>query len=377
MPHLFDSYTLKDVRLRNRIAVAPMSQYSAVDGVVNDWHLVNLGARAAGGAGLAIAEASAVVPEGRITSGCAGLWRDDHIEPWKRVADFVRAQGTVPGIQLAHAGRKASAQPPWKGGTHLDADDSSAWEPVGPSARAYGGKLPRGPRELSRDELAALPGRFAEAAERARHAGFDWLELHFAHGYLVNSFLSPLANHRDDDYGGSFDNRCRLALEIFDAVRAVWSENLPLTVRLGVCDFDEAGQTLEEGIELARRLKDAGMDLLDVSLSLNQEDSSGVPWGPGFMLPVAERIRREVDIPVAVGWMIDDPKMADEAIHRGQTDLFIPARPILADPHWPYHAAQALGREAPETLLPDQYAAWLKASQAAGRPSARAESATG
>jgi 2,4-dienoyl-CoA reductase-like NADH-dependent reductase (Old Yellow Enzyme family) len=364
MPNLFDPYTLKSVTLRNRIAVSPMCQYSAVDGVVNDWHLVNLGARASGGAGLAVAEATAVAPEGRITQGCAGLWNDAQMEAWSRVARFVRERGAVPGIQLAHAGRKASANRPWEGDDHFAADDPRAWEIVGPSAIAFGAHLSRTPRALSVEEIQQLTRQFADAARRALTAGFQWLNLHFAHGYLAASFLSPLANRRSDAYGGSFENRARFALETFSAVRAVWPEQLPLTVRLGVVDFVDGGVPLEEGIALARRLHAAGADLIDVSLALNSPDVSGVPWGTGFMLPIARRVREEARVPVSVGWMIEQPKEADRAIREGDIDLFIPAHALLAEPSWPYRAASELGLPAPQSVLPPQYAAWLKPRKA-------------
>ncbi|MGQ0620321.1 MAG: NADH:flavin oxidoreductase/NADH oxidase [Panacagrimonas sp.] len=360
MPGLFDTYTLKSVTLRNRIAVSPMCQYSAVDGVVNDWHLVNLGARASGGAALAVAEATAVAPEGRITQGCAGLWNDAQAEAWSRVARFVAERGAVPGIQLAHAGRKASANRPWEGDDHLAANDPRAWEILGPSALAFGGNLPRVPRAMTLDDIQRGQQQFADAAKRAHAVGFQWLNLHFAHGYLANSFMSPLANRREDAYGGSFDHRSRFALETFKAVRAVWPENLPLTVRLGVRDFVEGGLTLEEGIELSRRLHAAGADLIDVSIALNSVDVSGVPWGPSFMVPVARRVREEAGVPVSVGWMIDSPQEADRIIRDGSVDLFTSARAILAEPSWPYRAASELGIETPQDVLPTQYASWLK-----------------
>ena len=360
MPGLFDTYTLKSVTLRNRIAVSPMCQYSAVDGVVNDWHLVHLGARASGGASVVVAEATAVAPEGRITPGCAGLWNEPQLKAWSKVARFVCERGAVPGIQLAHAGRKASANRPWEGDNHLAPDDPRAWEIFGPSGIAFGGNLPRVPRAMSLDDIRRVQRQFADAAKRAQAAGFKWLNLHFAHGYLANSFLSPLANQRTDAYGGSFDNRARFALETFATVRAAWPENLPLSVRLGVKDFVDGGLTLEEGIELSRRLHAAGADLIDVSLALNSTDVSGVPWGPGFMVPVARRVREEAGVPVSVGWMIDSPQEADRIIRDGSVDLFTSARAILAEPSWPYRAAMELGVDAPYSVLPDQYAAWLK-----------------
>lgn len=361
MPGLFDTYTLKGVTLRNRIAVSPMCQYSAVDGVVNDWHLVNLGARASGGAGLAVAEATTVAPEGRITQGCAGLWNDTQAEAWSKVARFVRERGAVPGIQLAHAGRKGSANRPWEGSNHLDATDPRAWEIVGPSALAFGGAtLPRVPRAMSVDEIQRVQQQFADAAKRALAAGFQWLNLHFAHGYLANSFMSPIANRREDAYGGSFANRARFALETLAAVRKIWPEGLPLTVKLGVQDFVPGGFTLEEGIALSQQLREQGADLIDVSLALNSPDVSAVPWGPGFMAPVARRVREEAGVPVSVGWMIDSPKEADRIIRDGSVDLFTSARAILAEPSWPYRAASELGVETPQDVLPTQYAVWLK-----------------
>lgn len=365
MPGLFDPYSLRSLTLRNRIVVSPMCQYSAVDGVVNDWHLVNLGARASGGASMAIAEATAVLPEGRITPGCAGLWNDAQAQAWSRVARFVRERGAVPAIQLAHAGRKASANRPWEGDDHLAPDDPRGWQTLAPSAVAFGGNLPRLPRALSVDEIAALPGAFAAAAKRAHAAGFDCVQLHFAHGYLVNSFLSPLSNHRTDAHGGSFDNRVRLACEIVRAVRAAWPDALPLSVRLGAIEYVSGGFTLEEGIELSRRFRDLGVDLLDVSLSLTTPDVSGVPWAPGFMAPVARQVRDATGMPVAVGWMIDDPRQADRLIREGDADLFMPARALLAEPHWPYRAARELGLATPHDVLPPQYAAWLKRRTAA------------
>ena len=359
MPALFDPYSIKDVRLRNRIAVSPMCQYSAVDGVVGDWHLVNLGSRAVGGAGLVIAEATAVSPEGRITQGCAGLWNDEQAQAWSRVARFVESQGAVPGIQLAHAGRKASANRPWEGDDHLAPDSPSAWQPVGPSALAFGGNLPVTPRELSTDDIHQLCVQFAQAAQRALDAGFRWLELHFAHGYLVNSFLSPIANHRNDAYGGSLENRSRLAEQVLDAVRKVWPQRYPLAVRIGIQDYEDAGLPLEEGIEVVRRLKARGLDMVDVSIGVNSPDVSNVPWGPSFMVPSAKRVRDAVQLPVGVGWMIESAKEADTVIREASADIIFLARPELRDPYWPYHAAAELQHKQCEQILPIQYSAWL------------------
>ena len=359
-PRLFTELRLRDVRLRNRIAVSPVCQYAATDGVPNAWHLVHLGARAAGGAGLVIAEATAVSPEGRITRGCTGLWNDEQTAAWRPIAALVKENGAVPGIQLGHAGRKASANRPWEGADHLAPDDRRAWAPRGPSARAFGAELARVPRAMTRDEIHAAQQDFVSAAVRAADAGFEWLELHFAHGYLAQSFFSPIANARDDDYGGSYENRARFLVETFDAVRAVWPERHPLTIRLGVSDFVDGSHTVEESIALVRSLKPRGLDLVDVSLAFDTPDVSGVPWGPVFMAPFARRFRAEADLPTAVGWQIDDADRAEATLAAGDADLIFFARRSLDDPHFPYHAAKALDLERPEDILPPRYAHWLR-----------------
>lgn len=338
-----------------------MCQYSAVDGVPNEWHRVHLGALATGGASLVIAEATAVSPEGRITPGCTGLWNDAQAEAFAPIVQFIEKHGVVPGIQIAHAGRKASANKPWEGDNHIDAGHPDAWEPIAPSAVAFGAHLPRVPREMTVDDIARVREAFAASAGRALEAGFKWLELHFAHGYLGQSFFSPLANKRTDEYGGSFRNRARFLLETLAAVRRVWPENLPLTARLGTIDYVEGEQPMEESIELIRLMKAEGLDLIDVSMGFNTPDVSGVPWGEhAFLGPVAQRIRKEVGIPAATSWNISDPQKTDELIRSEQVDLVLLGKGLLSDPHWPYHAAQALGVEMPQRLLPDQYAWWLK-----------------
>jgi len=358
---LYAPFKLKDIQLENRIAVSPMCQYSAKEGMPDTWHLVHLGARAIGGAGLVVAEATAVSPEGRITPGCTGLWSDEQAAAWQPIARFIESQGSVPGIQLAHAGRKASASRPWQGDAHLPADDPDAWQPIAPSANAFGGKLPRAPQPMTLADIRRVRDDFVSATERAVRAGFQWLVLHFAHGYLAQSFFSPLANQRQDEYGGSFENRARFLLETFDAVRAVWPERYPLTVRLGVIDYVDGEQPLEESIELLRLLKARGLDLVDVSMGFNTPDVSRVPWSQeAFLAPVAARIRTSTGLPTATSWNIRDPKHADQLIANEQLDLVMLAKSILADPHWVYHAAKTLGRTAPETLLPDPYAFWLK-----------------
>jgi len=361
MPDLFSELVLKDVRLENRIAVSPMCQYSAEDGVPNDWHRVHLGGLAIGGAGLVVAEATAVSPEGRITPGCTGLWNDAQAEAFRPIARFIESQGSVPGIQVAHAGRKASANRPWEGDDHLPADHPEAWEPIAPSAVAWGNNLPRVPRAMTREDIVRVREAFASSARRALSAGFKWLELHFAHGYLGQSFFSPLANQRTDEYGGGFEGRTRFILETLAAVRAVWPERLPLTARLGVIDYVAGEQPLEESIELIRRMRSAGLDLIDVSMGFNTPDISQVPWREhGFLVPVAHRIRREAGIPVATSWNISDPRKADGFIRDEQVDVVMLGKALLNDPHWPYRAARALDRATPETLLPTQYGWWLK-----------------
>jgi 2,4-dienoyl-CoA reductase-like NADH-dependent reductase (Old Yellow Enzyme family) len=360
MPSLFDSFTVKDVTLRNRIAVSPMCQYSAVDGHANDWHLVHLGAHAIGGAGLVHVEATAVSPEGRITPGCTGIWSDAQAEKFAPIIKFLKAHGAVPAIQIAHAGRKASANRPWEGDNHMAPDDPRAWQPIAPSALAFGANLPRVPHEMSKAEIARVRGDFVAAAKRALAVGFEWLELHFAHGYLAQSFFSPLANKRTDEYGGSFENRSRFLVETFTAVREVWPARLPLAVRLGVSDFQDGSQPLEESIELVKRFKSLGLDVIDPSLGFNTPDISGVPWGPAFMVPIAERIRREADIATAAGWFINEPAQADGFIREGRADLVMLAHAMLSDPNWPYHAAKALGLADPQSVLPPPYAHWLK-----------------
>lgn len=359
MAGLFDEFRLKDAVLRNRIAVSPMCQYSSDNGFANDWHLVHLGSRAVGGAGLVVVEATAVSPEGRISPADGGIWLDDHVPPLARISYFLKEYGAVPGIQLAHAGRKASANRPWEGDDQIETGNGG-WDTIAPSAVPFGANLPKVPRAMTAEDITRIQTAFVAAAQRSLAAGFEWLELHFAHGYLAHQFYSPLANHRTDAYGGSFDNRIRFLLETFAAVRQVWPERLPLTARLSVTDWIDGGVTVEESIELVRRLKAAGLDLLDVSQGFVTPDISHVPWGPGFMIPMASRIRRETGIPTAVGWMITDPHQADEAVRDQHTDLVLLARQMLRDPYWPYHAAVKLGSEAAHTILPIQYARAVK-----------------
>lgn len=353
MPHLFEPFTLKSITLRNRIGISPMCQYSSEDGLATDWHLVHLGARAAGGAGLVIAEATAVSPEGRITAGDAGIWADRHVEPLARINRYVKSQGAVPGIQLAHAGRKASAARPWEGGAHL-ADDAGGWTPVAPSAIAFGGALDKIPHLLSADEIRSVQQDFVVATQRTLAAGYEWLELHGAHGYLAHEFLSPLSNQRTDHYGGNFDNRVRFVLELTRAVRAVWPDRLPLTVRLSCTDWVEGGWDLDQAVELSRRLKSAGVDLVDCS-SGGSVPHAKIPLAPGYQVPFAERIRREAAIATAAVGLITEAKQADEIVQSGRADLVLLARESLRDPNWPLQAARVLGH-AKIAAPPVQYA---------------------
>ncbi len=343
MPHLFDALTLRGVTLRNRIGVSPMCQYSSENGRATDWHLVHLGARAVGGAGLIICEATAVEPRGRITPGDAGLWCDDQIEPLARINRFLRAHGAVAGIQLAHAGRKASTARPWEGGGRVPAD-AGGWTPVAPSPIPFHEGDPP-PRELTTADLEEIRAAFVAAAQRALAAGYEWLELHAAHGYLMHSFHSPLSNRRTDAYGGSFENRIRFTVETAQAVRQVWPERLPLAVRLSCTDWCEGGWTLDESIELARRLRDEGVDLIDCS-SGGSTPHARVPLGPGFQVPLAEAVRRGAGVATAAVGLITEPQQADEIVRSGRADLVLVGRAALRNAHWALDAAKALGRAA-------------------------------
>ena len=351
MAHLFDPFSLRGVTLRNRVGVSPMCQYSSEDGFATDWHLVHLGARAVGGAGLVIAEASAVEPGGRISPQDLGIWSDAHVPMLSRIAAFVASQGAVAGIQIAHAGRKASTARPWDGGKPL-ASSKGGWQPVGPSAIAFDEGYPV-PDLLTRDDIRTIQGAFRAAAIRADAAGFEWLELHGAHGYLVHSFHSPLSNQRDDEYGGTFDNRVRFTLETVRAIRGVWPENRPLSVRLSCTDWVDGGWTINECVELARRLKGEGVDLIDCS-SGGGSPKQVIPVGAGFQVPFAEAIRQEAGIATAAVGMITQAMQADEIIRNGRADIVFLAREMLRDPYWAIHAAQTL-RYKGQLPVPPQY----------------------
>jgi len=353
MPHLFEPLKIRSVTLRNRIGVSPMCQYSSKEGVAGDWHFVHLGSFAVGGAGLVIAEATAVAPEGRITPGCAGIWNDGQIEPLARINRFIASHGAVPGLQIAHAGRKASAALPQRGGAHL-ADDVGGWPTVAPSAVAFGGDLGKVPREATEADILRIQGDFAAAARRARAAGYAWLEIHAAHGYLAHEFLSPMSNRRTDRYGGSFENRIRFVVETARAVRAAWPEDLPLAVRLSCTDWVPGGWDIDQSVELARRLKAGGVDLIDCSSGGNVPNVK-IPLVPGYQVPLAERIRREAGIATAAVGLITEPAQADEIVRSGRSDLVLLGREMLRNPRWPYHAARVLGRS-PDLPPPIQYA---------------------
>lgn len=352
---LFTPYSQRSLVLRNRIVIAPMCQYSATDGIPDDWHLVHLGSRAVGGAGLVIAEATAISPEGRISPGDVGLWSEAHQAAWQPITRFIKANGAVAGVQLAHAGRKASAQRPWEGGGPLAAD-AGAWPTVAPSAVPFDQHW-HVPQALDQQGIAKVVADFRTAAVRALAAGFELVELHAAHGYLLHQFLSPLSNQRTDDYGGSFENRIRFLLETTRAVRAVWPDRLPLTVRLSCTDWVEGGWDIDQSVELARRLRAEGVDLVDCS-SGGGVATAKIPVGPNYQVPFAERIRREAGIATAAVGLITEPQQADEIIRAGKADLVLLARASLRDAYWPAHAARALG-QATSVPPPKQYArAW-------------------
>jgi 2,4-dienoyl-CoA reductase-like NADH-dependent reductase (Old Yellow Enzyme family) len=366
MPNLFDPFPLKGVTLRNRIAVSPMCQYSAVDGVPNEWHRGHLSGLARGGAGLLTVEATAVSPEGRITPGCTGLWNDKQAEAFQPLVANIVDAGAVPGIQIGHAGRKASANLPWEGDDHIPDGDPRGWQTTAPSAIAFGHGLPKVPRAMTKHDIVRVRQDFVAAAERARDLGFRWLVLHFAHGYLAQTFFSVHANQRTDEYGGSSENRGRFLVETLAAVRKVWPEDRPLAMRFGVIEFDGRDEeTLAESTALVKRCKREGLDFLDASIGFTTP-AAQIPWGPAFMAPVAARVRRETGVPTTTSWYISEPKQADDLIREDKLDLVTLGRPLLEDPHWPYAAARKLGHDkAAWSTLPAQYAHWLERYRAA------------
>jgi len=349
MPHLFDPLTLRSVTLANRLVVSPMCQYSSADGFSSDWHLVHLGSRAVGGASLVFTEATAVEPEGRISPQDLGLWKDAHVAGLARIVEFVHSQGALAGIQLAHAGRKGSTSRPWEGGGAV-AKAEGGWDPVGPTDIPFAPNYPT-PIALSTDRIARIVDAFRAAAVRARAAGFDVVEVHAAHGYLVHEFLSPLVNTRDDGYGGSFDNRARLAFEVVDAVRGVWPDSLPVFVRISSTDWKPGGWDVEQSVELAKKLRVRGVDLIDCSSGGAVADVR-IPIGPGYQVPFAERIRRDASMATGAVGLITTAAQANDIIAGGQADCVLIARELLRDPYFPLHAAAELGHAAP---WPAQY----------------------
>jgi 2,4-dienoyl-CoA reductase-like NADH-dependent reductase (Old Yellow Enzyme family) len=350
--HLFTPYTMRGITLRNRIVVSPMCQYSAAAGVANDWHLVHLGSRAIGGAGLIIAEATAVEARGRISPEDLGIWNDEQIAPLARLTAFQREHGAVPGVQLAHAGRKASTYRPWAGKQGAVAADDGGWDDViAASDVPFNATYPR-PRAMTRDDLAAVKEAFVAATHRSREAGFQFIELHAAHGYLLHTFLSPLSNERGDEYGGDLAGRMRFPLEVIDAVRAVWPEELPLGVRISATDWVAGGWTIEDSVVLARALRERGIDMVTAS-SGGVSTQQQITPGPGYQVPLAEQIRREAGIPTMAVGLITEPDQAEAILREGEADLIALARELLRSPYWPLQAANALGVD---LAWPDQYA---------------------
>ena len=365
LPLLFTPIELRSVRLPNRIVVSPMCQYSCTDGMLNDWHFVHLAKFAVGRAGLIFFEASAVTPDGRITHGDLGIWSDDHAEAMRRTVEFIKDQGSVPAIQIAHAGRKASMQRPWHGNGPMDHSDAARgevpWAVTGASAQA----LDEGwlvPSEASTADIAGIVDSFVAAARRAEHVGFEVLEIHGAHGYLIQSFLSPVSNKRSDAYGGDLSGRMRLALEVTEAVRAVWPEDKPLFFRISSVDGMDGGWELEDSVALAGALKGLGVDVIDCSSGGNTPKgatNSSIGRGLGFQVPFASRVRAEAEIMTqAVGLILDGPQ-AEAILQNGDADLIAIGREALDDPHWPLHQAQAMGLDARYDMWPEQYGWWL------------------
>jgi 2,4-dienoyl-CoA reductase-like NADH-dependent reductase (Old Yellow Enzyme family) len=352
---LFEPFKLRGLTLRNRIGVSPMCQYSAVEGVPQPWHLVHLGSRAVGGAGLVVAEATGVTAQGRISPGCTGLWNEAQAAAWAPITAFIKSQGAAPGIQLAHAGRKASDALPTGPKKGQLPDEEGGWQTLGPSALPFGGyERNRTPKAMDQGDIDGVREAFVAAAKRAQAAGFEYLQIHAAHGYLMHQFLSPLSNERTDQYGGSFENRARLLLDTVAAVRAVWPDQLPLAVRLSATDWAEGGWNLEESIKLATHLKKAGVDIIDVS-SGGLTPAQKISLGPGYQVPFASAIRENAGIPVSAVGLITDPAQADAIVMSEQADQVMLARAFLRDPYWAVNAAKSLGE--PETCkLPVQYA---------------------
>lgn len=351
MTHLFEPLTLRAATFRNRIWLAPMCQYSATDGLPNDWHLVHLGGFAIGGFGLVLTEATAITPDGRISPEDTGLWNDAQVAAWRRITDFIHARGTLAGVQLAHAGRKASTYRPGSPASGTIPADAGGWTTVAPSAVAFSGYT--APVQLTVEQIAQIPGDFAAAATRALVAGFDVVEIHAAHGYLLHQFLSPLSNLRTDAYGGSLENRSRLVLEVVDAVRAAWPADRPMFVRVSATDWTDGGLTVEETVAVAQQLAAHGVDLVDVSSGGNAP--AQIPVGPGYQVAAAGAVRTGARVPVSAVGLISTAEQAEKVLADGSADAILLARAALRDPHWPLRAAHELGVPAADAGWPRQY----------------------
>lgn len=349
MSSLFSPLKLRSITFRNRIFVSPMCQYSSQEGEPNAWHLVHLGSRAVGGAGLVMVEATAVSPEGRISPNDSGIWSDAHTEAFEPITRFIKEQGAVPGIQLAHAGRKGSCSFPWRGGGPLEIA-VGGWQPLAPSALPFDEGYPL-PRAITLDEMKEIETQFRSAARRARAAGFQVVELHMAHGYLLHEFLSPLVNKRGDDYGGSLENRLRFPLRVARAVREEWPDALPLFARISAVDWNAGGWDIAQSVLLAKQLKEIGVDLVDCSSGFAVPNEK-IPFGPGFQVPFAARIRAEAGVATGAVGFITEPIQAEQIVATGQADVVLLGRQMLRDPYWPLHAAKALNVYIP---WPNQY----------------------
>ncbi len=360
MAHLFEPLTIRSVTFPNRVFVSPMCEYSSSDGFANDWHFVHLGSRAVGGAGLVFAEATAVTVDGRISPQDLGIWKDDHVAMLSRIVGFVHEQGSIAGIQLAHAGRKASTYRPWSGHGTISEAEGGWTNVIAPTAIAYAGDYPL-PREMSKQDIAATVDAFRAAASRAHAAGFRVIEIHAAHGYLLHEFLSPLSNHRADEYGGSFENRTRLLREVVTAIRRVWPESLPLFTRISATDWAEGGWDIDQSVELARQLAVLGVDLIDCSSGGNVAGAK-VPVGPGYQTRFAERIRRDAGVLSGTVGLITSATQAEHIVGSGQADAVLIARELLRDPYFPMRAARELGQE---ITWPAQY---LRAAPPGAKP---------
>jgi 2,4-dienoyl-CoA reductase-like NADH-dependent reductase (Old Yellow Enzyme family) len=343
MANLFSSISIKNVTFKNRIVVSPMCQYSSIDGFANDWHLVHLGGFAVGGAALIITEANAVSPEGRISPSDLGIWKDEHIAKLKVITTFIEDHGAIAGTQLAHAGRKASHQKPWEGGKQISSGDDEGWVSLAPSALPFADHE-EAPEALDQAGIDKIKHDFKEAAKRAIEAGFKVIEIHAAHGYLIHEFLSPLSNHRTDNYGGSFENRVRLLLEVVASIQEEWPSDYPLFVRISASDWTAGGWTIDDSVKLAAVLKEKGVDLVDCSSGGNVPGAK-IPVGPGYQVPFAEQVRRETSVLTGAVGMITTPEQADEIIQSGKADMVFLAREMLRDPHFALRAAHTLKQD--------------------------------